>query len=79
MSDYTYETYKKEKKNFKILTLIIISIFLVSDAFAIFGYFLHNNNIFVFFLVLSILSTLIFVVLGAERYEMSNRFKLIQE
>ncbi len=79
MSNYTYETYEQEKKNFKLLTLIIISLFLVSDAFTVVGYFLHNNNIFVFFLVLSILSILIFVILGAERYEMSNRFKSIHE
>ena len=73
------KNYEKEKKKYKRLTYIIISLFLVSAAIAIIGYFLHNNNIFVFFLALTILSSLIFVILGTERYEMSNRFKLIHE
>jgi len=79
MLNYTYETYEQEKKNLKRLTFVIISLFLVSVALSIIGYFLHSNDLLVFFLVLSILSCLIFVILGAERYEMSNRFKLIQE
>jgi len=79
MLNYTYETYEQEKKNLKRLTFVVISLFLVSVALSIIGYFLHSNDLLVFFLVLSILSCLIFVILGAERYEMSNRFKLIQE
>jgi len=79
MLNYTYETYEQEKKNLKRLTFVVISLFLVSVALSIIGYFLHSNDLLVLFLVLSILSCLIFVILGAERYEMSNRFKLIQE
>ncbi|MHA1347813.1 MAG: hypothetical protein ACTSO3_15540, partial [Candidatus Heimdallarchaeaceae archaeon] len=66
MLNYTYETYEQEKKNLKRLTFVIISLFLVSVALSIIGYFLHSNDLLVLFLVLSILSCLIFVILGAE-------------
>ncbi|MBY9001228.1 MAG: hypothetical protein KGD64_09960 [Candidatus Heimdallarchaeota archaeon] len=73
------ETYEQEKKRFQHLMLITISLLLVSVALIIIGYFSQNNDLFVFFISFTCLSCLSLVVLGAERIEMSNRFKIINE
>ena len=71
------ETYEKEKKLYQRLTYIVITTILVSVALAILGYFLHSTDLFVFFLVFTILSFLVLIILGAERIETFYKHKII--
>ena len=66
-----------EKKKYQRLTYIMISIIFVSVALAILGYFLHSNDLVVFFIVFTILSFLVLIIVGAERIETSYKHKII--
>ena len=50
------------------------SIILISTIIALFGYFLHSMGVFSFFIMIIGNSFMFMIVIGAERFEIHNRY-----
>lgn len=69
--DENFEVEKLQIRKLFVRTLIII---VICTIIALIGYFFHSIDVFGFFMMLTSLSFMFMVLIGAERLEIHNRY-----
>ncbi len=71
---FVEETYESEVQFVRKLFFRDLVVALVCTIIALIGYFLHSMGVFSFFIMLTCISMMFMLLIGAERYEIHNKY-----
>ena len=68
------ENYETEVQFVKKLFFRDLLVAIICTIIALIGFFLHSMGVFSFFIMLTCLSMMVMILIGAERFEIHNKY-----